>query len=92
MECNCIGCCFVILVRIRFRMIRYFYVIGFSCKKLMLKNFLSFGLFELELGNEKGYFKEKVLVDCFFEVLFVEYWNCLRKIVIFKCFVVIDYR
>lgn len=63
---------------------------GSVVKKLMPKNSLRFGSFELKLGNEKGHFKKKASADCFREVLFAEQWNCLRKIATFKCPVVID--
>ena len=65
MERNRTGCRFLISARTRFRMTRYFHAIGLSCKKLMPKNSLSFGSFELELGNEKGHFKEKTSAECF---------------------------
>lgn len=55
---------------------------GSVVKKLMPKNSLRFGSFELKLGNERA--------DCFREVLFAEQWNRLRKIATFKCPVVID--
>lgn len=90
MERNRTGCRFVISARATFRMTRYFPAFGLSCKKLMPKNSLRFGSFELKLGNEKGHFKEKASADCFREVLFAEQWNRLRKIATFKCPVVID--